>query len=98
MDIGSHTHSHPLLAHLDLKLRSKSWPSPRQSWNPSCAGTISAVAYPEGGKMFYNGATTAIARRLGYRLGFSFTRHINRLPLADPLQIGRFAVSEEPST
>ena len=37
MDIGSHTHSHPLLAHLCLKLKSKSWPSPKRSWNPSCA-------------------------------------------------------------
>ena len=95
MDIGSHTHSHPLLAHLALEAQEQELAESKAILESELRSTISAVAYPDGGKTFYNGDTTSIARQLGYRLGFSFIRHINRLPLADPLQIGRFAVSED---
>ncbi len=98
MDIGSHTHSHPLLAHLTPLAQEQELAESKAILESELRSTIPSVAYPDGGRTSYNGDTTSIARRLGYRLGFSFIRHINRLPLADPLQIGRLAVSEDINT
>ena len=95
MDIGSHTHSHPLLAHLTPQAQERELADSKMILETELRETISAVAYPDGSETAFNADTTSMARRLGYRLGFSFIRHVNRLPLAQPLEIGRLTVSED---
>jgi peptidoglycan/xylan/chitin deacetylase (PgdA/CDA1 family) len=94
MDFGGHTHNHLVLAHLNPAGQREELARSKETLEAALGETVTAVAYPVGSASAYTRETCDIARGLGYRLGFNFRRHTNRLPVADALDIGRLAVSD----
>ncbi len=95
MDIGSHTHSHALLARLTPERQREELAASRSVLQAELRTPVRAVAYPVGVPSAYTPETCRIARAVGYELGFSFMRHANRFPLTDPLDLGRFPVDSD---
>lgn len=91
MDIGSHTHSHRILAHLSPEDQEQELKSSKQLLESNIGAEIQAVAYPVGGRGTFTGTTIRLAREAGYAFGFSFFRGPADLPLTDPWAIPRFS-------
>jgi peptidoglycan/xylan/chitin deacetylase (PgdA/CDA1 family) len=96
MDIGSHTHTHRLLAHLSPAEQRQELGRSKEILEGRLGAPVSSVAYPIGSRVAYSAETCSIAASLGYRWGFNFLRRANELPISNPLDIDRFAVSENP--
>lgn len=95
MDIGSHTHSHALLARLSPVQQRDELANSRAVLEGELGTRVRAVAYPVGVPSAYTAETCRIAQAVGYEFGFSFMRHANRFPLADAMNIGRFPVDSD---
>ena len=59
MDIGSHTHSHPLLSHLDVRAQEHELAYSKAILEAELKSSISAIAYPDGGRDCFDACTTA---------------------------------------
>ena len=94
MDIGSHTHSHELLSHLCPQRQDEEMRESKTILESRLGGPVHSIAYPVGTREAFTHETCEIARRVGYRVGFSFIGHANPLPLKDPMCIGRLAVED----
>jgi peptidoglycan/xylan/chitin deacetylase (PgdA/CDA1 family) len=94
MDIGSHTHTHRLLAHLDRAEQREELARSKEILESALGTPVTAVAYPVGSRSAYDDETCALAAATGYRLGFNFLRRNNPFPLPRPLDVGRLAVDE----
>jgi peptidoglycan/xylan/chitin deacetylase (PgdA/CDA1 family) len=93
MDIGSHTHTHRVLAHLTEREQKAELGNSRDILESQLGAPISSVAYPVGSRSAYTLETCNLAKETGYRFGFNFQRRNNRLPLGRPLDISRLAVN-----
>ncbi|HJZ56524.1 MAG TPA: polysaccharide deacetylase family protein, partial [Gemmataceae bacterium] len=96
MDFGAHTHNHLVLAHLDLAGQRDELGRSKEVLEGVLGERVTAVAYPVGSRSAYTADTCAAAGALGYRFGFNFLRKTNPLPLGNPLDINRLAVSNNP--
>lgn len=92
MDIGSHTHTHSILSHLNAADQERELRQSRGILEDELDAPIDAVAYPVGRSTCYSAATLACARAAGYRLGFNYSHGVAALPVADPLDITRLHV------
>jgi peptidoglycan/xylan/chitin deacetylase (PgdA/CDA1 family) len=95
MDIGSHTHTHELLSHLCANRQEQEMRESKSILESRLGEPVHAIAYPVGTREAFTQETCEIARRIGYRVGFSFIGHANPLPLADAMCIGRLAVEDD---
>jgi peptidoglycan/xylan/chitin deacetylase (PgdA/CDA1 family) len=95
MDIGSHTHTHRILSHLDPKAQKDELATSKEILESLLAEPVYTVAYPVGAPGSYGPETCRIAASLGYNLGFNFIAGANRLPNKRPLDLNRFAVEED---
>lgn len=91
--IGSHTHSHRLLGHLSLREQADELRTSKEILEAELGRSVTSIAYPIGSASAYTPDTCELAAKLGYRFGFNFRRRGNALPLKNPLDIGRMAVS-----
>lgn len=93
MDIGSHTHSHEVLAKLPEEeqyleiVRSRDIIEERLGMSPL------ALSYPVGGPASFTVATCNALSRAAFRLGFSFTGYVNRPKTWDRFRLSRVSVS-----
>jgi peptidoglycan/xylan/chitin deacetylase (PgdA/CDA1 family) len=94
MDIGSHTHTHRILSHLDPKAQKDELATSKEILEGLLGEAVNTVAYPVGVRGSYGPETCRIAASLGYSLGFNFIAGVNRLPNNTPLDLNRFAVEE----
>jgi peptidoglycan/xylan/chitin deacetylase (PgdA/CDA1 family) len=97
MDIGSHTHTHRLLAGLSAAEQKDELARSKDIAEGELGAPVTAVAYPVGSSLAYTAETCELAKQLGYALGFNFVGGNNRLPLERPLDIKRLSVSGGPS-
>jgi len=96
MDIGSHTHTHRILSHLDSDLQSSELAQSKAIIEEIIEEPVLAVAYPVGSPTAYSSQTCDIAKSLGYRIGFSYRDCPNRLPIANIFEVHRLSVSGDP--
>lgn len=96
MDIGSHTHTHRILSHLDEPTQRAELEQPKALLEQWLGEPVTSVAYPVGSLSSYGPETCRIAESLGYRVGFNFVGGVNRLPIARPFEVNRFAVDGDP--
>jgi peptidoglycan/xylan/chitin deacetylase (PgdA/CDA1 family) len=96
MDIGSHTHSHRILSHLDDGSQRDELKQSKAILEGLLGEPVTSVAYPVGSLSAYGPETCRIAESLGYRVGFNFVGKVNRLPIARPFEVNRFAVDGDP--
>jgi peptidoglycan/xylan/chitin deacetylase (PgdA/CDA1 family) len=94
MDIGSHTHTHPILAHLTEQAQFEELGTSKELLEANLGAPVDSIAYPVGRPFAYDARTLAAARMAGYRLGFNFTHKVGPLCAADPLDICRLAVED----
>src|SRR5687767_6457865 len=94
MDIGSHTHTHRILSHLDAKAQEYELGTSKDILEGLLGEAVDTIAYPVGARGSYGPETCRIAASLGYSLGFNFIAGVNRLPNNSPLDLNRFAVEE----
>lgn len=93
MAIGSHGHSHEILARLpDAEQRDELVRS-RRILEERLGTPIRALSYPVGLPESFSSVTRAAAVQAGYRVAFSFYGRFNRPGGIDPYDVGRFAVS-----
>ncbi len=97
MDIGSHTHTHRILSHLDADSQRAELSRSREILEGMLGEPVTSVSYPVGKPESYGPETCRIAESLGYRVGFNFIAGVNRLPLTGPFDVNRFAVSDDPA-
>jgi peptidoglycan/xylan/chitin deacetylase (PgdA/CDA1 family) len=91
MDIGSHTHSHRILSHLDGDSQREELEESKAILEELLDEPVPAVAYPVGTSSAYSPETCRIAESLGYRIGFNFIGKSNRLPMTRPFDVHRFS-------
>jgi peptidoglycan/xylan/chitin deacetylase (PgdA/CDA1 family) len=92
MDIGSHTHTHPVLSHLDRNAQLHELTYSKAALESELQSPIWAVAYPAAKHSAYTAETIEVARLAKYRLGFNFKNCRNASRVADPLDINRLDV------
>jgi peptidoglycan/xylan/chitin deacetylase (PgdA/CDA1 family) len=77
MAIGSHTHTHRLLAKLRPEEQQEELSHSKQVLRERLGITAGALAYPVGSRDSVDAATREAAERTGYRLGFSLHGGVN---------------------
>jgi peptidoglycan/xylan/chitin deacetylase (PgdA/CDA1 family) len=94
MSIGSHTHTHRLLAQLPLAEQEQELARSKEILEAELRSPVESIAYPVGGHYCYTQETRHLARKLGYRIGFNHTNAVARLPVSDALDVARLMVDD----
>jgi peptidoglycan/xylan/chitin deacetylase (PgdA/CDA1 family) len=94
MGIGSHTHTHRLLAQLSVADQEQELASSKEILERELRAPVDSIAYPVGGHYCYTQETRHLARKLGYRIGFNHTNAVARLPASDAMDVNRLIVDD----
>lgn len=94
MDIGSHTHTHPILSHLGPSDQLSELATSKRIMQSELGEEVTAVAYPVGGRNAYSMDTVEAARGAGYRAAFTCVEGVNRHPAVNPFELKRINVGE----
>lgn len=99
MDIGSHTCSHRILAHLPAAEQREEMARSKAVLEQQLGHPISALSYPVGTPGTYTQQSQQLARECGYRAAFSFVSGVNGHLTANRFCLRRFPVgmNAEPS-
>lgn len=97
MDLGSHTHSHPILTTVSAEEQLEELMTSRTLLRERAGVDATALAYPVGKLHTFSAATIDALRRAGYHAAFSFYGGINRPGRTQPYDILRMAVEYEDS-
>jgi peptidoglycan/xylan/chitin deacetylase (PgdA/CDA1 family) len=92
MDIGAHTHTHPVLAQLPEPDQWSELVESKRVLESELGEEVIAMSYPVGGKQSFTGVTKRLAREAGYRLAFSYHPSIIRPGRLEPFEIQRVSV------
>ncbi len=93
--IGSHTHSHNLLSHLEPERQYEELAKSRAILNEQLGVVVDTIAYPVGKKDAFTDETKRIAREVGYRAGFSFYGGANLPGQTSPYDVRRFDIGPD---
>lgn len=89
MKIGSHTHSHNILANIDKDSQYFELTHSKEILEKQLGVSISAISYPVGLRESFNHETKRLAAQAGYEFGFSFYAGFNKLHSLDFYDIRR---------
>lgn len=89
MNIGSHTHSHRVLATLNLEEQRFELLHSKEILEKELGEKITSIGYPVGGYEHFNPETQSLAHDVGYALGFSYLTGVNHVGMLDSLDIRR---------
>jgi peptidoglycan/xylan/chitin deacetylase (PgdA/CDA1 family) len=92
MSIGSHTHSHRILAGLPEADQIVELARSKETLEQELGRTVDTISYPVGDPSSFTLLTQRLARAMGYRLGLSYYGGVNRVGHADPLDVRRFGI------
>lgn len=76
--IGSHTHTHRVLATLDVEAQREEIASSKAMLEERIGTPVRSIAYPVGGYRHFTEETRRIAEACGYAIGYSFCTGVNR--------------------
>jgi peptidoglycan/xylan/chitin deacetylase (PgdA/CDA1 family) len=91
--IGSHTHSHRVLATLDPATQREELRRSKTELEGRLGRPVRTLAYPVGGYEHFNVETQRLARECGYEAAFSFHTGINTS--LDPFDIRRLSAPDD---
>ncbi|WP_411992766.1 polysaccharide deacetylase family protein [Agarivorans sp. DSG3-1] len=98
MTIGSHTQSHPILAHLTPQQQRIELHESRMFIQDQLSNSVSMLAYPVGRTDSFTEQTQEMAKQCGYRLAFSFMNGINtKLTEQSAYSLKRISVDDNKS-
>lgn len=92
MDIGSHAHSHQILAHLSREEQRRELELSKGILEERIGRPIETVAYPVGTEQAFNKDTLALAAACGYKVGFSYIQGVNTPGKMRQFELRRVAV------
>ena len=91
MFIGSHTHSHKVLSTLGVDEQKVEMTRSKQILEKGLNISVKSIAYPIGGNDTFTDETKAIAKNVGFELGFSFVAGSHRRRIEDPYELKRIS-------
>ena len=91
MDIGCHTHSHPLLHRLDYATQKLDIHKNNEILTERLGIKIKSIAYPYGS---FNNDTIKVLKEEGIEIGFMENEKVDRSNLADPYRLSRLEPAE----
>jgi peptidoglycan/xylan/chitin deacetylase (PgdA/CDA1 family) len=94
MDIGSHGHSHEILASLSAEEQRAELMLSKSLIEEHIKVPVEALAYPVGGRPTYTEETCRIARECGYKVAFNFVPGYNHNPCSTPFELLRIPVED----
>lgn len=94
MHIGSHTHSHRVLATLPLEEQKEELLISKQILEKELRTSIYSLGYPVGGYEHFNRETMTIAQDLGYEMAFSYLTGVNHVGSLEPFDIRRISAAQ----
>jgi peptidoglycan/xylan/chitin deacetylase (PgdA/CDA1 family) len=94
MDIGSHGHSHEILASLSAEEQRAELMLSKSLIEEHIKVPVEALAYPVGGRPTYTEETCRIARECGYKVAFNFVPGYNQNPCSTPFELLRIPVED----
>ena len=89
MEIGAHTHTHPLLSRLTIPEQRAELAQSKAIIEQKLALPVTSLAYPNGTLKDFTPDTQRIAREVGYTTAFSLYGGINPPAGGDPYNILR---------
>jgi peptidoglycan/xylan/chitin deacetylase (PgdA/CDA1 family) len=92
LTIGSHGHTHHMLAGLDADAQRRELTESKRILESRLGRAVEVLAYPYGWPGTYTDQTKALAALAGYRLAFASREGVNRPPSLDPFDIRRLGV------
>ena len=93
MAIGSHGHSHQILARLAEEEQLAELVTSKRILEERLGAPVRALSYPVGHRNTFSAATRAAAAEAQYRVAFSFYEGFNRFGAIDPFDIRRLWVT-----
>lgn len=98
MSIGSHTHTHQILAQLSETDQRHELAVSKELLEGGLEKPVLSVSYPVGGRDAFTATTKRLCGELGYKVGFSFYGGINRPGRTDPLDVKRIGIDSTDSS
>ena len=92
MAIGSHTHTHELLAKLTPEAQYEELRRSRDLLQENLGITVRSLAFPVGSRTSFSAATREALQQTGYRLAFSYYGGVNFPGTLDPYNLLRLGV------
>lgn len=92
MAIGSHTHTHELLAKLTPEAQHEELRRSRDLLQENLGITVRSLAFPVGSRASFSAATREALQQTGYRLAFSYYGGVNFPGTLDPYNLLRLGV------
>lgn len=89
MTIGVHTHSHTILSRLDPEAQAGELTTCQRKMREKLGIKADIVAYPVGSRTAFSDETKRVARKAGFRAGFSFYGGTNKPGRIDPHDVRR---------
>jgi len=94
MGIGSHTHSHRVLATLSLEEQRDELEKSKRIIESEIGSPVHSFAYPVGGYEHFHQETIQIVQEVGYKMAFSYLTGVNRVGKLEPHDIRRISAAE----
>jgi peptidoglycan/xylan/chitin deacetylase (PgdA/CDA1 family)/GT2 family glycosyltransferase len=96
MDIGAHSHTHPVLSRLPAADQYWELAESRRILEQRLGCDVHSCAYPVGGRDAFDETTIRAAERAGYQAAFSYDQSgFNSAPWHNPLCLSRIEVGQE---
>ncbi len=92
MGIGSHTHSHEILSHINKHLQYEEVAKSKAILERELDRSVSTFAYPVGRKGTYTEETIDVLKECGYKLAFTQSLGVNANPKENRFELRRFPV------
>lgn len=96
--IGSHTCSHRILSHLSEREQEQELSLSKAKIEHELSHSTNTLAYPVGGFDSFTSTTEKLAKKIGYKLAFSYVNGVNKKLTSDTkYQLRRIPVDNNPS-
>jgi peptidoglycan/xylan/chitin deacetylase (PgdA/CDA1 family) len=92
MSIGSHTHTHQILAQLSEPQQRHELKLSKEILQDRLQQPVDSISYPVGGLDKFTATTKKLCKESGYQAGFSFYGGVNRPGQTDSLDIKRIGI------
>lgn len=96
MEIGAHTHTHPLLSRLSPLQQRTELQESKALIEQELGVPVTSLAYPNGSPRDFTDETRQIAREVGFTTAFSFYGGVNLPEIREPYNILRKAPKAQP--
>lgn len=96
MEIGAHTHTHPILSRLTERQQQIELQESKAALERNLGLTVTSLAYPNGGPRDFTAETQRIAREVGFTTAFSYYGGVNPADGGESFNLHRITPRAQP--